>query len=121
MKALSIKQPWAWLIVSGHKDVENRSWWTSFRGPVLIHAGKQHDGPKGDWGWPDIARPDALDYGGIIGIAEIVNCVRLHNSPWFCGPHGFVVRGARRLPFVPLKGQLGFFDVPADVVRELGL
>jgi hypothetical protein len=38
--ALSIRQPWAWLIVNGFKDLENRSWSTAFRGPVWIHAGK---------------------------------------------------------------------------------
>ncbi len=44
MKALSIMQPWAWLIVNGHKDIENRNWPTRFRGPVYIHAGKKIDG-----------------------------------------------------------------------------
>ena len=39
VKALSIRQPWAWLVVHGYKDVENRSWSTGFRGRVLIHAG----------------------------------------------------------------------------------
>src|SRR3972149_11819690 len=43
MKALSIIQPWAWLIVHGHKPVENRRWPTSFRGQFLIHAGKKFD------------------------------------------------------------------------------
>ena len=43
LKALSIKQPWAWLIVNGWKDVENRSWNTHYRGRVLIHAGKTMD------------------------------------------------------------------------------
>ncbi|MCB2188832.1 MAG: ASCH domain-containing protein [Deltaproteobacteria bacterium] len=38
MKCLSIRQPWASLIVAGMKDVENRSWATKYRGPVLIHA-----------------------------------------------------------------------------------
>ena len=37
-KALSIQQPWAWLIVNDHKDIENRDWRTHYRGPVLIHA-----------------------------------------------------------------------------------
>ncbi len=37
---LSIRQPWAWLIVNGYKDIENRTWSTRFRGKVLIHAGK---------------------------------------------------------------------------------
>jgi len=32
MKALSILQPWAWLVVNGHKDIENRTWGTGFRG-----------------------------------------------------------------------------------------
>ena len=39
LKAISIRQPWAWLIVNGYKDVENRIWATSLRGRVLIHAG----------------------------------------------------------------------------------
>jgi len=39
--ALSIRQPWAWLIVNGWKDIENREWSTRFRGRLLIHAGKQ--------------------------------------------------------------------------------
>ncbi|HDU8694716.1 TPA: ASCH domain-containing protein, partial [Morganella morganii subsp. morganii] len=38
MKAISIRQPWAWLIVNGHKDIENRSWRTKYRGQVLVHA-----------------------------------------------------------------------------------
>lgn len=41
MKALSIKQPWAHLIVSGVKDVENRSWKTNYRGRIFVHASKQ--------------------------------------------------------------------------------
>ncbi|MEI3544750.1 MAG: ASCH domain-containing protein [Alphaproteobacteria bacterium] len=40
---LSIRQPWAWLIVNGYKDIENRTWPTHFRGKVLIHAGKKWD------------------------------------------------------------------------------
>jgi hypothetical protein len=46
MKALSIRQPWAWLIVNGYKDIENRSWATKFRGPVLIHAAKGMTGAE---------------------------------------------------------------------------
>ena len=39
MKALSIKQPWAWLICAGYKDIENRDWSTKFRGRIYVHAG----------------------------------------------------------------------------------
>ena len=38
MLALSIRQPWAWLILNGGKDIENRSWPTKVRGRVLVHA-----------------------------------------------------------------------------------
>jgi len=112
MKALSIQQPWAWLIVNGHKDIENRSWGTNFRGPVLIHAGKKMDPDyedAQDWNWTRIERPDDFEFGGIVGEAEIVDCVTRSASPWFFGPYGFVIRNARPLPFRPCRGQLGFF------------
>ena len=43
MKALSIQQPWAFLIVNGLKDIENRDWSTTFRGLIYVHAGKTLD------------------------------------------------------------------------------
>ena len=113
MKALSIMQPWAWLIATGHKDIENRSWRTDYRGPVLIHAGKRMDpdfADAQDWGWPDIERPCDFDMGGIVGEAEIVGCITASPSRWFCGPYGFLIRNARPLPFRPCRGQLGFFE-----------
>ena len=112
MKALSIMQPWAWLIVAGHKDIENRTWPTSYRGPVLIHAGKRMDPEYADghdWDWPDIERPCDFDMGGIVGEAEIVGCVTSSSSRWFQGTYGFVIRNARPLPFQPCRGMLGFF------------
>lgn len=52
-----------------------------------------------------------LQRGGIVGEAEIVDCVTKSNSPWFCGEFGFVLQGAKALPFTPCKGALGFFSV----------
>ena len=43
MKALSVRQPWAWAIVAGWKPIENRTWATDYRGPLLIHAGRRED------------------------------------------------------------------------------
>jgi hypothetical protein len=43
MKALSIRQPWAWAIAHGGKDVENRTWGGGYRGPLAIHAGARWD------------------------------------------------------------------------------
>lgn len=123
LKALSIMQPWAWLIVNGHKDIENRDWATKFRGPVAIHAGKKMDGdaladitaevnPASGKDWP--SRPEFSlvggDKGGIVGIAEIHDCVSESKSEWFVGKYGFVIKNASPVGFIPVRGALGFFD-----------
>lgn len=116
--ALSIRQPWAWAILDAGKDIENRNWSTKFRGPVCIHASAgmtkreylEFEGVYGlDHRWT-IPEPNALLKGGIIGIADIVDCVPEHQSPWFFGRWGFVLRNARPVEFIPVKGALGFFD-----------
>jgi hypothetical protein len=119
MPALSIRQPWAWLILHAGKDIENRSWPTKFRGRFLIHAAKgmtrdeYEDGVDPLWmrGGPTIDLPSFgdLERGGIVGSAEIVDCVRHSDSPWFFGPFGFVLRNPVTLPFRHLRGSLGFF------------
>ena len=48
--------------------------------------------------------------GGIIGTAEIVDCVEASDSPWFFGRYGFVLRSVKPIGFIPVKGALGFFD-----------
>lgn len=123
MKCISIKQPWAWLIVSGHKDIENRDWATRIRGAVAIHAGKYVPTSeelyfiKTEFGI-DVPRAQ-LQYGGIVGVSEIVDCVDDHKSRWFFGDYGFVLRNSRTVPFIAYKGQLGFFDVPFDLSKHL--
>lgn len=122
MKALSIQQPWAWLIANGFIDVENRDWNTKFRGKFLIHAGKKidqesYENIKADY--DDIPLPPIhkLDIGGIVGIAEITNSVTESESEWFIGDYGFLIDKAYPLEFRPLKGQLGFFEVD---INKLG-
>ena len=122
MKALSIRQPWAELIVAGHKDIENRRWRTDYRGPVLIHAGvniEPIDADLREWvkrvsGF-DLPQAADLPRGGIVGQVEIVDLVQSSSSPWFSGPYGFVLANARRLPFRPMSGQPGLFEVQEDV------
>jgi len=133
-KALSIQQPWAWLIVNGHKDIENRDWITRFRGFVCIHAGKKIDkdcawelaagrhpvsGERIEAPSPLLFYPYPVDdqRGGIVGVAEIVDCIpnattqwKPEYREWFVGKYGFVIRNARPVPFIPVKGALGFFD-----------
>lgn len=122
--ALSIRQPWAWLILHADKDIENRSWPTRFRGRILIHAAKgmtrdEYEDAMDDAAWIGGGFPvpsfSYLQRGGIVGSVEIVDCVRTHASPWFCGPFGFVLRNPAPLPFRPLRGALGLFPVPDHV------
>lgn len=117
--ALSIRQPWAWLIVNGHKDIENRDWAAHFRGDFLIHAAKgmtndeyetalfvaQKNGIR-------IPTKNDLVRGAIIGAAELNQCVTTSESPWFFGTYGFLLRNAVAFTDpIPYKGSLGFFRV----------
>lgn len=124
--ALSIRQPWAYLIIHAAKDVENREWPTRVRGRVLIHASKTMT--RADYsacalyctGLPEGTMPNDFVFpsfdelksqcGGVVGCMNIADCVREHPSPWFCGPWGFVIDAAGTLPFHPCKGMLGFFQ-----------
>lgn len=121
LPALSIRQPWCWLILNCGKDVENRDWKTNYRGPLLIHAGKQMDKdfPWGQLDTPDRNMPLTKDYplGGIVGIATLVDVVTSSTSPWFSGRYGFVLRDVQALPFMPYSGALGLFPV-RDVAAE---
>lgn len=125
MKALSIRQPWAWLIVNGHKDIENRSWPTRIRGPVLIHAAKGMTGAEYNDAYHlalemgiTIPRFNELERGGIVGVATITGCSDNCLSPWFFGKFGFELANARVVPFVPCPGRLGFFDVDYEQVQK---
>ncbi len=114
MKALSIQQPWAWLIANGCKEIENRDWPTKVRGQFYIHAGKKIDKDAIDWirgEFPHIPLPSEFEVGGIVGQARIVDCITASDSPWFFGKFGFVIKDAIPLPFRPYKGQLGFFEI----------
>lgn len=142
MKALSIRQPWAWLIVrpdlTGEqrdaaiqrgelKDIENRTWSTSFRGRMYIHAAKGMT--RGEYddvvmhllfsGCPEITLPafEDLERGGIVGAATLAQCIppRHRGLCWWHmpGQYGFKLVDVEPLAFRPLKGALGFFEVPA--------
>lgn len=79
MKALTVRQPWASLIAAGIKDVENRFWKTSYRGPLLIHAGLAADGDDLLL-WQD-ELPERLPRGCVVARVELVDCTRDSSSP----------------------------------------
>ena len=115
LRALSLRQPWAWLVVNGYKDVENRSWRTKHRGHLLIHASssnqlltldfKEHI--RSEYG---VLLPNEVDIGGIVGVVDVVECVKQHPSKWkFKDSWGWVLANPRPLPYRQCKGFVGLF------------
>ena len=98
MKAISIKQPWASLIIEGIKDIENRTWKTSFRGTVLVHATAKTAGIPSElltneqWDslhyciespfWMFELMAGRYTNSAIIGTVDIVDCVVNHPNIW---------------------------------------
>lgn len=129
-RALSIMQPWPWLMLHAGKRIENRAWDTRFRGRFAIHAGKKVDSGAaydvanlrhpvtGEPSWLGLNHP-VLGYqtGGIVGVATL-SCVAYYRNrssgdgldyDWFVGPVGFVLEDVEEVPFIPCKGALSFF------------
>jgi hypothetical protein len=129
--ALSINQPWGGLIADGVKQIENRTWNTTFRGKFLVHVGKTVD----DEAVQDLLTqrhpvtgeafdhnrdcPVDLRVGGIIAVAEIVDVIRGHrdlsrfdgkiDTSWFVGRYGFVLTNVQPIDFIPCVGARGWF------------
>jgi len=123
-KVLSIKQPWAWLIVNGYKDIENRSWSTKFRGRFFVHASKKidmrgYESVRKHHPWIEMPEPKDFFFGGVVGTAVVTDCVTETCSPWFVGEYGFTLADAKPMTPIPLKGQLGFFDAPESIIASL--
>ncbi len=141
MRALTIHQPWAWLIVRPDitkphersamyavgkmKDIENRSWHSNVRGRILVHAGVSYSPRTHDYlcRWIrehfDIHLPafHCLPRGGVVGEVEITDCVRESTSRWKDpDSFGLVLRNSAPREFVPFKGKQRWFDVPDELL-----
>ena len=116
-RAITIRQPWAELIIRGRKDVENRSWRTRHRGPLLIHAGVGADTEY----FEEFDVSDDVVRGAIIGVVELVECTKKVSSDW----HGrgnwgwYLARPHRFKKPIPMKGRLGLFEVPGTILSQL--
>ena len=124
---LSVRQPYAWAIIEGIKDVENRAWSTNIQGRIFIHAGKNRD--ELEWGIDNLKKhrvkniPEAEDliFGAIIGSVEIVEGVQRSGSPWHAsGKWGFILRNPIALPRpIPMKANAKMQRVPAEILRKI--
>lgn len=131
MKAVSLTRPWSELVVSGVKDVENRSWVPYstetingekykfvFRGPLLIHASKRWDHEAVSFAERNGAEVSGHHPpGAIVGAVEVIGVCPSHDShlianKWnmnngYCWLLGSVIE----LPPFPFRGRLKLFDV----------
>lgn len=126
-RVLSIRQPWASLILAGHKDVENRTWETLWRGRMLVHAGKLHD----PFGYRNAAaivgeRVNELVYqrGAYLGAVTVVDVHKEENAcclPWGeAGVYHWVLTDPVKLPEpIPGPGRLALYRTPADILAVL--
>lgn len=118
MRAITLVQPWAWGVIHGPKRIENRSWRTSYRGRILIHAGRSVN----DVGWAFLPAPEPrlLPQGCLIGSVEIYDVVPLdavRDDPLAFGPYCWLLRDPRPLPRpIPWRGRPGIFEVPEEII-----
>lgn len=126
--ALSIKQPWAALVVRGVKTIEIRRWPTARRGRILIHAARVPDARREGW---DLVSSELRELaelqGGFIGAVDLVECIAyrdlarfekdqtLHKNhlSWFEPPllYGFRFAAPEVTPFRVYPGWFRFFRV----------
>ena len=123
MKVLSLKQPFAELILQGKKKIELRKWNTKFRGEFLIHSSKKPDKEAmKKFGFKN------LPCGFIVGKAELINVKKYSSSEEFekdknlhlaeekWGNFGFILKNIERLKLIPAKGNLGFWNF--DLIKK---
>jgi len=123
MKCLSLRQPYAELLVSGKKTIELRTWNTKFRGKFLIHASKRVDRKACERLKID---PQTLAIGAIIGKAILVGVKSYHNhssliqdrnkhfadTEFTNNKYGYLIENAKRFKKpISIAGKLGFFHV----------
>jgi len=137
MKTLTVQPHWADAIIHGPKRVENRTWWTRYRGPLAIHAGQTIDPASRDLlAAVGFQIDEDAPRGAVIGVVDLVDVVRfdaaqtsldgfpegydLADDPLATGPFCWMFRNPRPLREpIPLRGMPGLFDVDLDLLLEL--
>lgn len=126
LKCLSLRQPYAELVLDGRKTIETRRWNTNFRGKFFIHSSKAIDKENATLLNIDCSK---LTRGAVLGLAFLYGVKKYpgnedfladkdrHFSINFSAPkYGFLLRGAKKLNKpIPVLGQLGFFDVHQEI------
>lgn len=135
MKALTIQQPWAALIAAGVKLCENRTWTTSYRGLIAIHAGaKRH--PRGgeeeaEYSTRLDAVPGCRSLGRIVAVATLCSVLHIEDVPeqfvddnnqdaFVEGPYCWILADVKPIPEAVqphVRGSLGLWNLSDDQIR----
>jgi len=117
MKVLSLKQPWAELILLGKKKIEIRKWNTKFRGEFLIHASKKPDKDAMEkFGFENLPCGFIVGKSNLVGVKKYLDKKEhkkdedkhLANSSF--GNFGFILEDSKRIKPIFAKGNLGFWN-----------
>ncbi|MFA6889897.1 MAG: ASCH domain-containing protein [Bacilli bacterium] len=135
MHAITIKEPWLWLILNKGKDVENRTWSTNYRGRLYLHSSKSFDynALKKLWKIDSELCREVVDFfeveynkktntakvnnfasfGKILGFVELVDCVKGYSSPWAeTGLYHWVLKNPQlSKEEIECKGKLGVWTL----------
>lgn len=122
VRILTVRQPWAAAIAHADKRVENRTWSTSYRGWLLIHAGKLADRSHGPLA-THVTHGLQLDLGAVVALAKLTGC---HPDDGTCTPWSergafhHVLDEVTALPLpIPWRGSQGLRTAPADLVERV--
>lgn len=137
MKALTVLQPWAQLLVLGEKRYETRSWSTGYRGPLLIHAGRRFiehvrelcaTEPFYSALQKHGVNINYMTKGAILGQAELVDCIPSDQlrfegkdpeeafGDFRVGRYAWRIENPQAFPEpIPYQGKLGLFDVKEEL------
>jgi hypothetical protein len=131
MKAITIKQPFASLIIEGYKEYEFRTWRTKYRGDILIHAGKGVD-KKAMEKYKHLV--SNCPSGCILGIVKITDCIKIddearemlkdnivydnivNNKDW--DGFGFKIESIRKVENTPANGKLSLWDFEGEIIEK---
>lgn len=117
---LSLRQPWAWLILNGWKDCENRSWKSQFAGRVLIHASLNlkdylDDAKKIRELGVCVPSIESIQVGGIVGCATFAIQRGFMASAWFSGPFAWPVNSYFAFSqMTPTRGMQRLYKSKSD-------
>lgn len=131
-RCLTIKPPWDYAILRLGKDVENRTWPTNYRGTLVLHAGVHFDRLALQTlepfrsliereGFRKVS--SSLTRGAIVGLVDVIDCVRGHQSRWaeqHPGLFHWVLSNPRSLRTpIPHVGQQAIYPLPDAVLRAI--